>query len=217
MPADLARQPNPTDGAFGKKGTLTTGFGDGTFNTPVLVEAADGFHNRLPVGATSAGVQETTESELVVSVFVDVGDAQLGLPQKGVVGALEDLALLGDRADDGFEGGTLVDVAERAGVDLAHPAVARDCDRFVDASRDPVRPHEVPTRAARDHRDLDARAPGDAVRHLVDGPVAADDDELRRAAVRRLACQARQVARLLREQRVPSRNDRELPARGCDS
>jgi len=41
-------QPNPPDGGFGQAANPGGGFGDGTFNTPVLVEAADTgpfFHN----------------------------------------------------------------------------------------------------------------------------------------------------------------------------
>ncbi|HKQ74453.1 MAG TPA: hypothetical protein VJ810_12250 [Blastocatellia bacterium] len=51
QPADLVQppQPNPQDGGFGATGTSPTGgFGNGSFNTPVLVEAADTgpfFHN----------------------------------------------------------------------------------------------------------------------------------------------------------------------------
>jgi len=58
LPADLAGQPNPTDGGFGKKGTLANGFGDGTFNTPVLVEAADtpGFFHNNAVDTLEAAV-----------------------------------------------------------------------------------------------------------------------------------------------------------------
>jgi len=40
----------PLDGGFGQVGSLSTGFGNGTFNTPPLVEAADKktfFHNNL--------------------------------------------------------------------------------------------------------------------------------------------------------------------------
>lgn len=40
----------PRDGGFGSSGTLATGFGNGSFNTPPLVEAADKktfFHNNL--------------------------------------------------------------------------------------------------------------------------------------------------------------------------
>lgn len=40
-PADLAGQPNPNDGGFGRTPNAHGGFGDGKFNTPVLVEAAD--------------------------------------------------------------------------------------------------------------------------------------------------------------------------------
>ncbi len=54
LPADLAGQPNPDDGGFGSGGVPPNlpcppgGCGNGTFNTPVLVEAADTggfFHN----------------------------------------------------------------------------------------------------------------------------------------------------------------------------
>jgi len=50
QPADLVTppQPNPPDGGFGGGPGPTGGFGNGTFNSPVLVEAADSgpfFHN----------------------------------------------------------------------------------------------------------------------------------------------------------------------------
>ena len=51
QPADLVvpAQPNPQDGGFGRTGTSPTGgFGNGSFNTPVVVESADTgpfFHN----------------------------------------------------------------------------------------------------------------------------------------------------------------------------
>lgn len=50
QPADLVvpAQPNPADGGFGGGTSPTGGIGNGTFNTPVLVEAADTgpfFHN----------------------------------------------------------------------------------------------------------------------------------------------------------------------------
>lgn len=47
-PADALELPHPRDGGFGTAGDLANGFGDGTFNTPSLVEAADTppfFHN----------------------------------------------------------------------------------------------------------------------------------------------------------------------------
>lgn len=40
----------PRDGGFGREGTLVAGFGNGTFNTPSLIEAADSppfFHNNV--------------------------------------------------------------------------------------------------------------------------------------------------------------------------
>ncbi len=50
-PADSTGEPRPRDGGFGKTpDNLTVGFGDGTFNTPPVVEAADTcpcFHNNL--------------------------------------------------------------------------------------------------------------------------------------------------------------------------
>ena len=47
-PADATGEPRPRDGGFGTAGTLPDGFGNDTFNTPPLVEAADTgpfFHN----------------------------------------------------------------------------------------------------------------------------------------------------------------------------
>jgi cytochrome c peroxidase len=55
----------PVDGGFGKVGTLAGGFGNGTFNTPPLVEAADKkafFHNNLCTGIECA-VQFYTTAE----------------------------------------------------------------------------------------------------------------------------------------------------------
>ncbi len=47
-PADGLGLPRPRDGGFGRDGNLQDGFGNGTFNTPSLIEAADSppfFHN----------------------------------------------------------------------------------------------------------------------------------------------------------------------------
>jgi mono/diheme cytochrome c family protein len=47
-PAQGSRQPRPRDGGFGTAPNAAGGYGDGTFNTPTLVEAADTgpfFHN----------------------------------------------------------------------------------------------------------------------------------------------------------------------------
>ena len=92
-------------------------------------------------------------------------------------------------------------VADAAEVDLARRAVQRHVDGVFRSARDPLRAREVPARAARDHRDLDV-ALRDAVRDLVHRAVAADDDELRRAAVDRFSRELRQMAGALGEQRI---------------
>jgi len=69
-------------------------------------------------GAAAAGLQHPREGELVVAVLVDVGDPQLGLPQEGMVGALEHLALLGDGSDDSLQRRPLVDHSEGVRLDL---------------------------------------------------------------------------------------------------
>jgi hypothetical protein len=58
LPADLAKQRNPIDGGFGKAPNPLGGFGDGTFNTPVLIEAADtpGFFHNNAVDTIEAAV-----------------------------------------------------------------------------------------------------------------------------------------------------------------
>jgi hypothetical protein len=77
-------------------------------------------------------------------------------------------------------------VTDAPEVDLARRSIQRHVDCIVDAARDPLRAGEVPAGAARDNRDLDI-ALRDPVRDLVDGAVAADDDEELRAAVDRLS------------------------------
>ena len=86
--------------------------------------------------------------------------------------------------------GAEVDAAE---VDRARLAGQRHVDRAVELVRDPVGADEVPARAARDDRDLDALEPGDPVRDLVHRAVAADDDEQRRAAERPRRARARRA------------------------
>ena len=85
---------------------------------PALVEPPDRGEELLLAAAARARVKEPRERELVLPVLVDVGDAELRLPEEGVVRALEDLALLRDRADDRLERRALVDVAEGARLDL---------------------------------------------------------------------------------------------------
>ena len=48
-------------------------------------------------------MQQTAKGALVGRVLVDVGNPELWLPQERVVGALEYLALFGDRMDDGLQ------------------------------------------------------------------------------------------------------------------
>jgi hypothetical protein len=66
-----------------------------------------------------------------------------------------------------------------------------------------VRPDEVHARAERDHRQLGRRARAqDAVDGLVQGAVAADGDDERRAAARGALGQLDQVPRALGEERL---------------
>ena len=68
--------------------------------------------------AAVASMQQPSKGALIVPVFVDIRDPQLGLPQERMIGALEDLALLGNRGHDRLEGRSSIDVAERAFVDF---------------------------------------------------------------------------------------------------
>ena len=81
------------------------------FDSP-LVELVDGTKNLVFLAATAADIQKAPEGTLVFSRFIDVRNAQLRFPQKGVVRAFEDLPLLGNRADDGLERRTSVGVSE---------------------------------------------------------------------------------------------------------
>jgi hypothetical protein len=58
LPADVVGERNPLDGGFGKAPNPRGGFGDGTFNVPVLVEAADtpGFFHNNAVNTIEAAV-----------------------------------------------------------------------------------------------------------------------------------------------------------------
>ena len=86
---------------------------------PMAVDSAYGLAHLVGGGAAVAGMEKASERLLIGDALVDVGNAQLGLPQEGVVGTLEDLPLLGDRANDGSQRRTAVGVAKRASVDLA--------------------------------------------------------------------------------------------------
>jgi hypothetical protein len=73
--------------------------------------------------------------------------------------------------------------------------------------RDPERADEVGAGAARQDCQLDAVVADEAVDGLVDGAVAADDDDAARAALCGLGGELDEVARPLREQRVADQAD----------
>jgi hypothetical protein len=96
-PARLTGEPMPRDGGFGQSANDAGAFGDGTFNTPVLVEAADTgpfFHNNLvatieeavdfynsaafnssPSGAFLGGIQLAPDQVQAVAAFLRVINA----------------------------------------------------------------------------------------------------------------------------------------------
>ena len=86
------------------------------------VETADRGEHRSLLGAAGASIEHAGERELVARVLVDVGNAQLGLPQPGVVSPAEHLPLLGDSAYHRLQGRVPVRVAEGAALDLLHHA-----------------------------------------------------------------------------------------------
>jgi hypothetical protein len=69
-------------------------------------------------GAAPAGLQQPAECELVGPILVDVRDPQLGLPEKGMIGTLEYLSLLGDTMDNGLQRRTTVRSTEGSGLDV---------------------------------------------------------------------------------------------------
>ena len=85
-----------------------------------LVEPPNGGQDLRLRGATGAGVEEAAEGALVVGVLVDVGNAQLRLPQPRVIGPLEELPLLSHGMYDCLEGRPAVGIAERPDLDLRH-------------------------------------------------------------------------------------------------
>ena len=48
------------------------------------------------LGAITAGIQKHTKRALVIRILVDIRNAELGLPEEGVVCAFEYLPLLGN-------------------------------------------------------------------------------------------------------------------------
>lgn len=64
-------------------------------------------------------MQHPGERSLMIWILVDVRNTQLGFPEECVVRPLEDLALLGNRRDHGFERRSAIGVAKCSGLDLA--------------------------------------------------------------------------------------------------
>ena len=93
-------------------------------------------------------------------------------------------------------------VGDAAEVERARLPRERDRGGGGGLLRDPELAHEVDAGAAREDGEIDVGPPGDPLHRLVDRAVAADDDEQRGAAVRRVARQLGQVPAPLREERV---------------
>ena len=98
------------------------------FDLPIRKPVNRGQDTTL-VRAAAALLQELPERDLVVTVLVDVRNAQFGFPEEGVVGAFEDLPLFGNRSDDGFKGGTFVDVPECRRLNLVDDQIQTAPDR----------------------------------------------------------------------------------------
>ena len=97
-------------------------------------------------------------------------------------------------------------VRRPADVHRPHATSAHDLERVVEPPRNAEAPGEVPARAERDQAELDpvARAGArEAVDDLVHRPVAADDDERRRAGRRCLGGELGEVPGALADQRLP--------------
>jgi cytochrome c peroxidase len=81
----------PRDGGFGTAGTFNTGFGDGTFNTPSLVEAADSppfFHNNLVDTIEKAvGFYNTTFNDSPAASLPEIGVISLSTSDVNQIGA----------------------------------------------------------------------------------------------------------------------------------
>jgi hypothetical protein len=93
------------------------------------IDAADLRQDLLFGVAAHACIQQAPEGALIGGILVDVRNAQLGLPQEGVVGAFERLPLLGDRVHHGLERGAAIrdtkSIGGDLGGDLLHAAANR--------------------------------------------------------------------------------------------
>lgn len=63
-------------------------------------------------------VQHAAEGTLIGGVLIDVWNAELGFPQKGMVCPSEDLALFGDGMNDRLQRGAAIGDAEPIGFDF---------------------------------------------------------------------------------------------------
>jgi hypothetical protein len=104
------------------------------------VDLPDGGDDLLLRVAADPGVEEAPEGALVVGALVDVGDAELGLPQECVVRAFEDLTLLRDGVGHRLQRRAAVGDAEGARLDLGHDLL----DAAADGAEvlDPLLPQE---------------------------------------------------------------------------
>jgi hypothetical protein len=84
----------------------------------LAIELLDRLYNRFAFGAARARRQKSPKSSLVIRTLINVRDAKFWLPEEGVVRALEDLALLGDRPHDSFKRRAFVHIAKCAALDL---------------------------------------------------------------------------------------------------
>ena len=84
----------------------------------VLVQLLNRLNQFLFGVAAIARMQQPGERSLMIGILIDVRDAQFGLPEEGMVRPLEDLALLCNRGDHGFEGGPAIGVAECPSLNL---------------------------------------------------------------------------------------------------
>lgn len=110
-PADLEGQPRPRDAGFGQAPNPLGGFGNGTFNTPVLVEAADTppfFHNNAVntiEGAVAfyngAAFNDTPIAGLVGGIALDATEVEAVAAFLRIINVMENLRSsidLGNRA-----------------------------------------------------------------------------------------------------------------------
>ena len=79
--------------------------------------------------AAGASVQELRKRKLVLARLVDVGNAQLRLPEERVVRTFENLPLLSDGLDHCFKGRTLVTTTEGPRLHLRNDLLQAPTDR----------------------------------------------------------------------------------------